>query len=82
MELTVITPEEEYYHGKVDSVKVPGTSGEFQILRNHAAIVSSLQEGKVTFREKDGNEKVIMITGGFVEVFHNKVSLLINSMKQ
>lgn len=80
MELTVITPEEEYYHGKVDSVKVPGTAGEFQILRNHAPIVSSLQEGKVSFREKNGNTQVIEISGGFVEVFHNKVSLLVNSI--
>ena len=42
MTLEIITPEKEMYNGTVTSVKVPGSSGEFEILNNHASIVSSL----------------------------------------
>lgn len=48
MNITVLTPEKEIFHGNINSVKVPGSQGAFQVLKNHAPIVSSLEEGKVT----------------------------------
>ncbi|HHM20852.1 MAG TPA: F0F1 ATP synthase subunit epsilon [Bacteroidetes bacterium] len=48
MNITILTPEKEIFHGAIVSVKVPGTVGQFQVLKGHAPIVSSLQEGKVT----------------------------------
>ncbi len=48
MNITVLTPEKEIFNGNINSVKVPGTQGAFQVLKNHAPIVSSLDEGTVT----------------------------------
>jgi F-type H+-transporting ATPase subunit epsilon len=55
MNITILTPDKEVFHGAVVSVKVPGTSGQFQVLKNHAPIVSSLEKGIVTV-VTDGGE--------------------------
>jgi F-type H+-transporting ATPase subunit epsilon len=47
MNIAILTPEREIFKGAVKSVKVPGTLGQFQVLNNHAPIVSSLEAGKV-----------------------------------
>ena len=47
MDLTVLTPDKEVFLGPIKSVKVPGSSGQFQVLNNHAPIVSSLEEGDI-----------------------------------
>jgi F-type H+-transporting ATPase subunit epsilon len=47
MKISVLTPEREIFQGTVTSVKVPGTLGEFQVLKNHAPIVSSLEAGVI-----------------------------------
>ncbi|TAK34919.1 MAG: F0F1 ATP synthase subunit epsilon [Saprospiraceae bacterium] len=47
MDITILTPDKEVFHGAVVSVKVPGTTGQFQVLNNHAPIVSSLEEGVI-----------------------------------
>lgn len=60
---------------EVTSVTVPGTAGSFEVLVNHAPIVSSLDEGNVIIRVgKD--EEIIRITGGVVEVIHDQVTVL------
>ena len=48
MDITVLTPDKTLFNGEITSVKVPGTLGEFQVLKNHAPIVSALENGKVT----------------------------------
>jgi F-type H+-transporting ATPase subunit epsilon len=48
MNITVLTPDREIFSGTIESVKVPGINGEFQILKNHAPLVSALNAGKVT----------------------------------
>ncbi|MBI5915254.1 MAG: F0F1 ATP synthase subunit epsilon [Bacteroidetes bacterium] len=48
MNITILTPDKEVFQGAVVSVKVPGTAGQFQVLKNHAPIVSSLEKGIVT----------------------------------
>jgi F-type H+-transporting ATPase subunit epsilon len=55
MNITILTPDKEIFNGSVVSVKVPGSLGEFQVLRNHAPIVSSLGKGTVTL-VTDGGE--------------------------
>ncbi len=47
MNISVLTPDKEIFHGSILSVKVPGSMGQFQVLKNHAPIVSSLEKGKV-----------------------------------
>lgn len=75
MQLDIITPEKKLFSGEVSSVKVPGTSGEFQVLKNHAPIISTLQKGTVKVKSAEGL-KTFNISGGVVEVLKNKVILL------
>ena len=76
LQLRIVSPEKVEYDGTVESVLVPGTMGQFEILTNHAPIISSLGGGEVIDSAADGKHS-IMIAGGFVEVQKNKVSLCI-----
>ena len=76
LQLRIVSPEKVEYDGAVESVLVPGTAGQFEILNDHAPIISTLQKGVVEYRTKD--EKVSLgILGGFVEVQKNVVSLCV-----
>lgn len=75
MKLTVVTPEKIAYEGDVSAVTVPGTSGSFQILNDHAPIVSTLEDGKVIIKG-NGTEEVFLIKGGVVEAKDNIVTVL------
>ena len=81
MQLLVLTPEKEMFHGEVKSVKVPGTKGQFEILKGHAPIVSSLREGAVRIIDNAGNKSEIEIIKGFVEVLRDEVSILVQVKK-
>ncbi len=72
LKLKIVSPEKVEFDGEVESVKVPGTKGNFEILNNHAPIISTLQKGIV---EYDG--KQLAILGGFVSVQKNEVSVCI-----
>lgn len=90
MYLEIVSPEATLFAGEVNSVTVPGVEGEFQMLNNHAAIVSLLQEGDVKFDgnislDEDHQDKftrdskgktVLHITSGTVEMKDNKVIVL------
>lgn len=89
MYLEIVTPEASLVSGEVDSVTVPGVNGEFQMLNNHAAVVSLLGEGKVKFSgnptiaegfenkfsQVDGSWE-LQITSGTVQMNDNKVIVL------
>ena len=77
MNITVLTPGKEVFAGAISSVKVPGSSGEFEILKGHAAIVSSLRKGQVKIKSEDGNTLIFSIENGFIEVLRDEVSLLV-----
>lgn len=64
------------FHGEVESVLVPGMVGPFEILNDHAPIISTLTKGRVEYTEKDG-KKQLDIEGGFVEVKRNEVNLCV-----
>jgi F-type H+-transporting ATPase subunit epsilon len=72
MTLNILTPEKKLYSGDATLVQLPGVDGSFEILNNHAPIISALKSGIVKFRTPQG-EKKINITGGFVECLNNKV---------
>lgn len=75
MHLEIITPDKTIFEGEVDSATFPGSKGPFQVLKNHAALISSLEKGKVTYKIND-NEQEIIINGGTVEVLNNNIILL------
>ena len=76
MFLEILSAEEKIFSGEVDSVILPGTDGQFQILNNHAPIISSLTNGEIKYSDKSKNE-TLEINGGIVEVLDTKVSALI-----
>jgi F-type H+-transporting ATPase subunit epsilon len=82
MNLTVLTPEREIYNGTITSVKVPGVSGQFEILKGHAAIVSSLNQGTVRIIDTSNQTKTFTIDKGFVEVLRDEVSLLVTGVTE
>ena len=92
MFLEIVTPEASIFQGDVDSVTVPGVNGEFQMLNNHAPIVSLLQEGKIKiqgnvtieeefenmFSKEDKNNRILSITSGTIELNDNKIIILVD----
>ncbi len=90
MYLEIVSPEATLFAGDVTSVTVPGVDGEFQMLNNHAAIVSLLKEGMVKiegdisieeefetkFSKDEKGKTVLSISSGTVEMSDNKVIVL------
>ena len=80
MILDIITPDRKLFEGEITLVKVPGTDGSFEMMDNHAPIVSSLDKGEIKIIPVDGDEIFITISGGLVELNNNKVSILVESV--
>ena len=82
MNITVLTPDKDVFAGAITSVKVPGLDGQFEILKNHAPLVSALGEGSVRIIKKGGEKMTFKIEKGFIEVLRNEVSLLIQGYQE
>lgn len=76
LNLKIVSPEKIEFEGEVERVVVPGAMGNFEILQNHAPIISSLNSGDVVYVTADG-EKSVKVNAGFVSVQHNQVSLCV-----
>jgi len=72
----LLTPEGSRFDGQVVSVRVPGTNGDFQMLQNHAPIVSSLGIGKISIKQEGETELIYAVSGGFVEMSENQLTIL------
>lgn len=80
MTLEIITPDKIVYSGQVSLVQVPGTSGSFEILNNHAPIISTLEKGQIRVVEQESQkEHLFSIEKGFVELNNNKIVVLLES---
>ena len=67
LKLKIISPEKVIFDGEVESLKVPGIQGSFEVLNNHAPIISSLVKGDVEYKSK-GESNKLSVAGGFVEI--------------
>ncbi len=76
MELSIITPEKTLFEGQVESVKLQGVDGKFQILNNHAPIISALAQGKIIIRDKEKKEIEFEVNGGLLEMSKNRIQIL------
>ena len=76
LQLKIVSPEKVEYDGAAERILVPGTMGQFEILNDHAPIISTLQKGTVEYFNREGKTS-LEIQGGFVEVQKNKVSLCV-----
>lgn len=75
MFVEIITPDEKVFEGEVVSTTFPGIDGSFQVLKDHAPLISSLGKGLVTVKT-DSSSQEYNISGGVVEVLENKVIVL------
>jgi len=80
MHLEILTPEKKVFEGDVTIATFPGADGSFQVMDNHAPLISLLKEGTVEYKGK-GTSQNLQITGGVVEVLGNKVILLADGVK-
>jgi F-type H+-transporting ATPase subunit epsilon len=76
LHVEIVTPKRVAFKGEVTSFSAPGVVGGFQVLYNHAPLLSSLKIGEVKVTEVSGTEIRYAISGGFVEIRDNKVLLL------
>ena len=76
--LLVFAIDREIFVGKAESVSVPGTDGDLQILAEHAPLIAQLKEGDVIIKSEEGVEKKLPILSGVLEVKEKEVVILVN----
>ncbi|HUH64789.1 MAG TPA: F0F1 ATP synthase subunit epsilon [Syntrophales bacterium] len=79
--LEIVTPEKMAFSGKVEEVTIPGSEGEFGVLRGHAALLSSIDIGELNFT-KDGKKTFFAVNTGYTEVTLNKVTILVETAER
>jgi F-type H+-transporting ATPase subunit epsilon len=82
MKIEIITPDKKVFEGDIKSVRVPGKKGSFQVLKDHAPIISTLENGPVIMVDMAGNETRYEVNGGVIEVKTNKIILLVESIQE
>jgi F-type H+-transporting ATPase subunit epsilon len=79
MYLELVTPDKKVYQGEVSIATMPGAEGSFQILNNHASMISSLSKGTLSFQDEDQFHEMT-IDGGVVEILNNEIIILAESI--
>jgi F-type H+-transporting ATPase subunit epsilon len=77
MFIEIIAPEKQLYCGEVDLVQLPGKKSSFELLRNHAHIVSTLKKGTIRLIDKEGKELTFPVGGGVIENRNNNIVILV-----
>jgi len=80
MKVEIITPDRKVFEGDIKSIRVPGKKGSFQVLKDHAPIISTLEKGPVIMIDMNDEEIRYDIEEGVIEVKHNKIILLSESV--
>ena len=81
MRLDIITAERQVYADEVEVLVAPGIDGELGILPHHAPLMTALQPGEIMIR-KEGREDYLMVSGGFLEVMGNQVTILADACER
>ena len=79
MYLEIITPDKKIFEGEVKLVQLPGSKSPFEILKNHAPIISTLDKGTLRIKELNGKEQFFEVDGGVIENKANKIIVLVES---
>lgn len=74
--LEIVTPTGMIYDGDVSAVVLPGSEGEFGVLRGHASLVSSLKAGVIDIEKQDNKHELVAIDSGYAEVNEFKITVL------
>ena len=80
MYLEIITPDKKVFEGEVQLIQLPGSKGGFEILKNHAPIISTLEKGTIKIQDQTGKEQFFEIDGGVIENKANKIIVLVESV--
>ena len=78
LQLRIVTPERQLLDEEVDEITAPGTIGEFGVLPNHVTFLSSLQPGRLLYKQR-GQTHTLVVGGGFAEVSDNVMTVLADS---
>jgi F-type H+-transporting ATPase subunit epsilon len=81
MFLDIVTPEKKVFSGEVQLVSVPGKDGYFEVMKNHAAIISTLKKGDLEITESGGNKLQFHLESGVIEVKANKIIILAEKLE-
>lgn len=79
MYLEIITPDKKVFEGEVNLIQLPGSKGRFEILKNHAPIISTLEKGTIKIQDKKNKEHFFEVDGGVIENKSNKIIVLVES---
>ena len=79
-QLSILTPDRPVFEGEVEYVQVPGPEGYLGVLAHHAALVTALMPGTLTYRLPGGKDEKLEVTGGFFEVSNNQATVLADSL--
>ncbi|MEQ9285601.1 MAG: F0F1 ATP synthase subunit epsilon [Cyclobacteriaceae bacterium] len=85
MFLEIITPDQKIFEGEVDVATFPGSEGSFQVMNDHAPLISSLGAGDLNYKYKEHDhvkENGLKVDGGVVEVLNNRVLVLVESLQK
>lgn len=76
MNIEIITPDKTLFEGTARLVQLPGIDGSFEILNNHAPLISVLGKGKIKIEDEENQTEFFEVNGGVVEVLKNKILIL------
>jgi len=79
--LEIVTPEKMAFSGKIEEVTIPGSEGEFGVLRGHASLLSSLDAGVLNYTQ-DNKKTFYAVSMGYAEVTSSKVIVLVESAER
>ena len=81
MQLEIITAEQQVYSDEVEMLVAPGLEGQLGILPHHAPLMTALQPGEILIR-KDGGDSFLAVSGGFMEVMGDRVTILADTCER
>ena len=79
LQLEIVTPFGKTFTQEVSSCTVPGTKGLFQVLKNHAPVISNVDVGTIKIQDLEKSEIFIATGGGFCEVRSNSIKIIVES---
>jgi F-type H+-transporting ATPase subunit epsilon len=82
LNLEIISPDSQIFKDKVESITIPGTAGSFQVLRNHAPLISTFEIGIIKIKKSGSEASHYTTSGGTVEVNQNKILVLSDSIEK
>ena len=80
MKLEILSPDKKIYTGEIKLVKLPGTNGSFEVLKNHAPLISTLEKGEIKVIDTNNDIQRFEISDGVVEVLENRIIVLVGSV--